>query len=110
MNEGESLSLFGDAAVPARCDGCGRKAASCGMVEHGWTVRPTLAGFAGAYCPDCAVALQLLPWTIHCSECGLQKANEAAAERAGFLYFSDERGGLAPFVWRLRDRVPEGSR
>jgi hypothetical protein len=67
------------------------------MVERGWTVRPGVAGFAGAYCPDCAVALQLLPWTIQCSECGLQKANEGAAERAGFLYFSDERGVLLPF-------------
>lgn len=86
----------GDDAVPERCDGCGRKAASCGMVELGWTVRPSLAGFAGAYCPSCAAALQLLPWTIQCSECGLQKAAEAAAERAGFLYFPDGLGGLYP--------------
>jgi hypothetical protein len=67
------------------------------MVDHGWTVRTELAGFAGAYCPDCASSLHLLPWTIRCSECGLQKANEVAAERAGFLYFSDGRGGLLPF-------------
>jgi len=91
------VSVRGDDAVPDRCDGCGRRAASCGMVEHGWTVRPGLAGFAGAYCPDCAAALHLLPWTIRCSECGLQKVNEVAAERAGFRYFSDEFGGLLPF-------------
>jgi hypothetical protein len=82
--------------VPDRCDGCGRKAASCGMVDHGWMVRTMLAGFAGAYCPDCATALHWLPWTIRCSECGLQKANEAAAERAGFLFFPDGLGGLLP--------------
>lgn len=83
-------------AVPERCDGCGRKAAACGMREHGWTVRTLPAGFAGAYCRDCAAALHLLPWTICCSECGLQKANEAAAERAGFRYFLDRFGQLAP--------------
>ena len=86
----------GDDMVPGRCDGCGQQAALCGMVERGWTVRPTAAGFAGAYCPDCAVALQLLPWTIRCAECGLQKADEAAAERAGFLYFPDGLGSLVP--------------
>ena len=67
------------------------------MVEHGWTIRllPGL-GSRRRHRPDCAIALQLLPWTIQCSECGLQKATEAAAERAGFLDFSDERGGLLP--------------
>jgi hypothetical protein len=88
-------SFEGD-AVPYRCDGCGRKAASCGMVEHGWTVRPAQAGFAGAYCRDCAVALQLLPWTVRCAECGMQKASEGAAERAGFVYYPDGLGGLLP--------------
>ena len=103
---------FGDDAVPDRCDGCGRRAASCGMVEHGWTVRPSLAGFAGAYCPDCAAALQLLPWTIRCSECGLQRADEAAAERAGFLYFPDGLAGLLPLCGRcaaeLKQRGADG--
>jgi len=82
--------------VPDRCDGCGREAASCGMIDHGWTIRTEQAGFAGAYCSDCAVALHMLPWTISCAECGLQKADEAAAERAGFLYFPDGHGGLTP--------------
>jgi hypothetical protein len=90
------VAASGDAFVPDRCDGCGREAASCGMVEKGWTVRTSLAGFAGAYCPDCAVALQLLPWTIRCSDCGLDRADEAAAERAGFVFFEDELGGLFP--------------
>jgi hypothetical protein len=66
------------------------------MLDHGWTVRVISGGFAGTYCPDCAVALHMLPWSIQCAECGLQKTNEAAAERAGFLYFHDGHGGLEP--------------
>ena len=96
-NEGEVVGARRNEAVPDGCDGCGRKAASCGMVEHGWTVRTAQTGFAGAYCSDCAIALQLLPYTVSCSECGLQKADEAAAERAGFRYYADGLGGLLPF-------------
>lgn len=83
--------------VPERCDGCGRRAASCGMDTVGWTVRTLPAGFAGAYCLDCAAALQLLPWLIQCCECGRQKATEAAAERAGYRYYADEAGALQPY-------------
>ena len=83
--------------VPERCDGCGRRAAACGMDTIGWTVRTLPAGFAGAYCLDCASALQLLPWLIQCSECGRHKANEAAAERAGYRYYPDENGTLQPY-------------
>ena len=85
-----------DDVIPDGCDGCGRSAVSCGMHEHGWTVRTLLSGFAGAYCRDCAAALELLPWTIQCSECGLQKADEAAAERSGFRFYADELGALTP--------------
>lgn len=67
------------------------------MEDVGWTVRTLPAGFAGAYCLDCATALHLLPWVIRCSECGTHKASEAAAERAGFRYFPDDAGGLQPF-------------
>ena len=67
------------------------------MDAIGWTVRTLRAGFAGAYCLDCASALHLLPWTIRCSECGSHKADEAAAERAGFRYYADAAGGLTPF-------------
>jgi hypothetical protein len=83
--------------VPERCDGCGRAAAACGMATAGWTVRALPAGFAGAYCLGCASALQLLPWTISCSECARQATDEAAAERSGFRYFLDGAGGLAPY-------------
>jgi len=102
------VGVHGDEAVPDRCDGCGRKAASCGMVERGWTVRTVLAGFAGSYCPDCAVALHQLPWTIACSECGLQRADEAAAERAGFRYFRDDLDGLLPFCGICAATVKQG--
>lgn len=67
------------------------------MDAVGWTVRTLPAGFAGAYCLDCAAALHLLPWVIRCSECGAHKASEAAAERAGFRYYPDGIGGLQPF-------------
>lgn len=83
--------------VPERCDGCGRKAAACAMDTTGWTVRTLPAGFAGSYCLDCASALQLLPWLIQCSECGRHKANEAAAERAGYRYYRDGAGALQPY-------------
>ncbi len=83
--------------VPERCDGCGRLAAACRMDAVGWTVRTLPAGFAGAYCLDCASALHLLPWLIQCSECGRHKANEAAAERAGYRYYADAAGILQPF-------------
>lgn len=66
------------------------------MDTDGWTVRTLPAGYAGAYCRSCAAALQLLPWTIRCSECGLQKADEGAAERAGFRYFTHPLGELLP--------------
>jgi hypothetical protein len=91
--------------VPDRCDGCGRKAAACGMDEHGWTVRTLPAGFAGAYCRACAAALHLLPWTIRCSECGLQRADEAAAERAGFRFYADPLGELMPFCGDCAERA-----
>ncbi len=67
------------------------------MDTVGWTVRTLPAGFAGAYCLDCASALQLLPWLIQCSECGRHKSNEAAAERAGYRYYPDVHGVLQPY-------------
>lgn len=67
------------------------------MDTVGWTVRTLPAGFAGAYCLDCASALQLLPWLIQCSECGSHKTNEAAAERAGYRYYPDDAGVLQPY-------------
>ncbi len=75
------------------------------MVEVGWTVRALPAGFAGAYCPSCASALHLLPWVISCSECGCHKANEAAAERAGFRYYVDDRGELLPFCRNCAEQL-----
>lgn len=91
--------------VPERCDGCGRRAASCGMDTVGWTVRTLPAGFAGAYCLDCASALQLLPWLIQCSECGRHKANEAAAERAGYRYYTEPNGILQPYCAECAEAV-----
>ncbi len=91
--------------VPERCDGCGRLAAACGMDTVGWTVRTLPAGFAGAYCLDCASALHLLPWLIQCSECGHHKANEAAAERAGYRYYADPAGVLQPYCAECAELV-----
>ena len=88
----------GDDMVPGRCDGCGRKAASCGMVEHGWTVRPTAAGFAGAYCPDCAVALQLLPWTIRCARVRAAEGRRGSGGARRVSLFSRRARLLVPCV------------
>ena len=89
---------IGDDAVPERCDGCGQAAQFCGMLNRGWTVRTEPAGFAGSYCQACAEALHLLPWSIRCTECGLLKADEAAADRAGFLYYADGLGVFCPIA------------
>jgi hypothetical protein len=87
---------FDSESTPVACDGCGRDARACGMDDVGWTVRRPRAGFAGAYCADCANALRLLPWTMACSECGSQIDDEEHAERNGWRYWSDELGGLVP--------------
>jgi hypothetical protein len=83
--------------VPGRCDGCGRAAADARMDEDGWAVRPLPAGFAGAYCLECASALQLLPWTIDCAQCGRKVADEGVAEREGWRFYADALGHLEPF-------------
>ena len=91
------LMQYGTEAAPECCDGCGQAADQCGMVEHGWTVRTLPAGFAGSYCRSCAAALHLLPWSIRCFECGLQKADEGTAERAGFRFYFDGVSSLVPY-------------
>ncbi len=79
------------------------------MDTVGWTVRTLSAGFAGAYCRDCASALQLLPWLIQCSDCGRHKASEAAAERAGYRYYPDVNGLLQPYCAECAAAVSDGS-
>jgi hypothetical protein len=67
------------------------------MDAAGWAVRPLPAGFAGSYCLDCASALQLLPWSIDCSECGRKVADERVAERQGWRFHADVFGNLEPY-------------
>ena len=83
--------------VPARCDGCGRYSTGSRMKQAGWAVRRDAAGFAGAYCLDCAEALHLLPSLLRCAECGQPVANDERAERNGWRYWSDGVGELHPY-------------
>lgn len=75
------------------------------MDEAGWAVRPLPAGFAGAYCLECASALKLLPWTVDCAECGKKVADERVAERDGWRFFADELGELQPHCGECALRV-----
>jgi hypothetical protein len=66
------------------------------MADHGWTVRPRSAGFAGAYCPDCSEMLTLYTRSLECTECGHRVESDEVADREGWRYFPDART-LAPF-------------
>lgn len=82
--------------VPARCDGCGRRAENAGMAEAGWAVSPLTAAVPGTYCLQCASALRMLDWFLRCTECGAVVEGEDAAESDGWRFFPDQLGQLQP--------------
>ena len=82
--------------VPARCDGCGRDALDCGMIEEGFTVRLPPSDFAGTYCSSCAGVLRLVPTVIECINCSCEVDDDDRAEWEGWRYWSDADGVLRP--------------
>ena len=96
-------------SAPARCDGCGRKAADAGMDEQGWVVSPLRAPVPGRFCLRCASALRMLDWFVRCVECGASIESEAAAEDNGWRFFPDPLGQLQPRCPACSSGVPSAS-
>jgi hypothetical protein len=90
--------------LPEGCDGCGRDAIAAGMARTGWTVRPSIAGFAGIYCASCAHVLSAVDLPVDCSRCERSVRDDEQAEASGWAYYEDVLGELLPFCPACADR------